>query len=853
MGGQPQTPNAPVLSRSSALRGSASVVLLLSCATVAFAQTGELQHTTRDPSRGATLPPTGAALIDQSTSPVVNPAGVRFVESAELFYLHERSVNRGEVVDGLYLADSFFDFIGLGFGMEWVRGTPGNSQNHRKTSWSLALGSRLLSLGTSFNLYSSSDANLDRITSWDLGLTLRPIRQFALAGVVKNIDHPSEGTLTFPRLYDIGAGIRPIGERLTVGLDYLFNDIGGFSSGRAQYTLQAEILRGLVLGAGLSHGFRSPNDVTFQVALTLNASNFGLTYSQGVASSNLDYLVAARISFQKYPAFSLSGGKVMLVDLEHWLNPPSNASLELLGLGDGDPYLRLVRLLDESARDPQLRGVVLKVGSLPRLGLGHAVELREAIQRLQSAGKKVIAVLLIAGDAEYLMASTADKIYAVMESELPINGFSASAVFLGDAMDKLGVRWDVARVGAYKNAPDALTRSQMSKEQEETINAYLDTDVQFFQTAVRTARKIDQKTVEDAWKEGLLTPQRAKSLGLIDEVITIADIPSRVAQWIPNATYEPTYRPQQTRDTYWGRRPQVAIVPIVGLITPGRSQRDPFGLTQSVGSDTVVKAIRRAADNDSVDAIVVRVDSGGGDGLASNLMYQAIVEARKKKPVIASMGDVAASGGYYAAMGADQIFAPLTAITGSIGVFLLKPGLSPLADKLGIHHKTIKRGDLSDFLNVWDPWTPTQKAEAQKWVDSFYDNFISEVAKSRKLSKERVDQIARGRVWSGKDAQARGLVDQLGGIFDAIEAARRKAGIPDGADVDLVIYSEPRGLFAGLAADDGFLARVFGEHSDSKGGLPEGLQALAKELGLEQAFLLEPTVKAMMPFTLKVE
>jgi protease-4 len=451
------------------------------------------------------------------------------------------------------------------------------------------------------------------------------------------------------------------------------------------------------------------------------------------------------------------------------------------------------------------------------------------------------------------MVSPADKIYALMESELPINGFSAGATFLGDAMDKIGVHWDVARVGAYKNAPDALTRSQMSKEQAESINAYLDTDVQVFQSAVRTARKIDQPTIEATWKEGLLTPQRAKALGLIDEVITIADIPSRVAQWIPNASYDPSYRPKQTRDNYWGRRPQVAIVPIVGLIAPGRSQRDPFGLSQTAGSDTVVKAIRRAADNDSVDAIVVRVDSSGGDGLASNLIYQAVVEARKKKPVIASMGDVAASGGYYAAMGAEQVFASPTTITGSIGVFLIKPGLSPLANKLGIHHETIKRGDLSDFLNWWDPWTPTQRAAAQKWVDSFYDNFITEVAKSRKLPKERVDEIARGRVWSGKDAQTRGLVDKLGGIFEAIEGARRKAGIPDGADVDLVVYAEPRGWFAGLAGDESFLARMFGEQSDSTGGLPEGLRALAKELGLEQAFLLEPTVKAMMPFTLKVE
>src|SRR5262249_17408765 len=215
-----------------------------------------------------------------------------------------------------------------------------------------------------------------------------------------------------------------------------------------------------------------------------------------------------------------------------------------------------------------------------------------------------IGVLLVAGDAEYLMASAADKLYAVSEAELPINGFSANAVFLGDTMDKLGVRWDVARVGAYKNAPDALTRSQISKEQEESINAYLDTDVAVFQGDVSAARKIQPAQIDLAWKEGLLTPQRAKSLGLIDDIIEIADIRSRVGQVFPTASYEPGYRPQQTRANYWGRRPQIAVVPIVGLITTGRSQRDPFGLTQTAGSETIVKAIQRAVDNPNIDAII---------------------------------------------------------------------------------------------------------------------------------------------------------------------------------------------------------------------------------------------------------
>ena len=815
----------------------------------ALAQTAGVEHS--DNSRGVTLPPTAAALVDEATAPVVNPAGVRFVEGAQLFYIHERAVARNQVIDGLYLGDSFFDWLGVGFNLEWVRSTPG--QSYRKTTWSLALGSPVLSLGAAYNVFSSrQDVNLDQLTSWDLGVTLRPDRHLAFAAVFKNIDQPSRGSVTFYRQYDLSAGLRPWDNRWTLGLDYLFSDERGFGSGRAQYTLKAQIIPGVLLGGGISHGFRSGDDFLFQLSATVNASHLGLTYSQGVGPRGLDYEVAVRLSSQPYRALSFSEGKVALVELDRWLNQPSSPSLELLGFSGGDPYLRLVRFLDESIRDPQLKGVVLKIDSLPKMGLGKAEELRQGLKRLQAAGKKVLVILQMAGDSEYLMVSPADKIFALSEAEMPINGFSARAVFLGDAMNKLGVKWDVARVGAYKNAPDALTRSQMSQEQEESIMAYLDTDVRVFKSAVAAGRHLDSAGVDRIWKQGLLTAGEAKSLGLVDQVITHADIPALVAEWLPKATYQPGYRPRELQQDAWSQRRQIAVIRVAGTITQGRSQKDPFGLAQTTGSDTVIRAFRQAQEDDRVVAIILRVDSGGGDGLASSLIYHAALQAKKKKPVIASMGDVAASGGYYAAMGADEVLAPATAITGSIGVFLLKPGVTPLAEKLGIHHKTLKRGEYSDFLNLWDPWTPDQKKAAQQWVDTFYDSFITEVSKSRRLTKEAVDKIARGRVWSGQDALERGLVDKLGGMFDAIDAARSRAKIADSEPLDLAIYGEARGLLTALADSDSFVAKLLGGSPPST-ELPEGLLTLAREMGLEQALMLQPNLKAMMPFTLKVE
>jgi len=618
-----------------------------------------------------------------------------------------------------------------------------------------------------------------------------------------------------------------------------------------QYTLQAELLKGLVVGGGLSHGFNSGEGVSFQASLTLNTSYFGLTYAGGGSPSGADHVILARVSTQRYPSVASPEGKVALIDVTDMMSRGTTSALSFFGISEADPYLRLLRLLDACTRDPELAGVVLKIDNLSEVGLGRAEELRQTVVRMRGAGKKVIAVLLAAGDSEYLIASGADRVYAVPESTLLINGFAATPIFLGSAMDKLGVHWEVARVGAYKSAPDIFTRTGISPEERETIDAYLDSDVRSFEAALASTRNITPEKIRAVWREALVTPLKAKELGLIDDIIVPADLESRVKELEPRSIYEPGYRPGQIRDDRWGEKRQIAIVPILGTIAGGKSQEDPLGLAKIAGADTVVRALRRAQDDPLVSAIVVRIDSGGGDGLASDLMYRAVLEAKKRKPVIASMGDVAASGGYYAAMGADRVFAEPTTITGSIGVFIIKPVLNPLAEKLGIHHETIQRGELANFINLLDPWTPQEQRAAQNWVNAFYDEFITEVSKSRKIAKERVDAMAKGRVWSGADAKQRGLVDEVGGLLDAIDAARERAGIPKSEDLSLEIIGEPHGLIGALGGADGLLSRALGDPMPAQ-PVPPALQQLAKEIGLDQAVLLQPTVKAMMPFTLRV-
>jgi protease-4 len=824
----------------------ASVACVLAFALQALPQTANIPNT--DYSRGGTLPPTSAALVDEATAPLVNTAGLALMPGFQLFYLHERNLGLNQIVDGVYLGQNVFGFVTIGFDLEWIRG--GDQPRRRRTSWSLAAGAEALSFGVTYRAFSSDDVNLDALSTWDLGAVSRPTRYLALAAAIKNLDAPSRGGVGFNRQYDFALGLRPFGERYSLAVDYLLTNLPSGSNSRMQYTLQAEPLQGLVLGAGLSHGFEG-EDVIFQASLTLNTSHLGVAYAGGGSSAGADHVIVARVSTQRYPSVAAPQGRFALIDVTEMMSRSTTSAFSLLGISEADPYLRLMRLLDSAIHDPNLDGVVLKIDNLTEVGLGRAEELRRAIVRMRSVGKKVIVVLLAAGDSEYLVASAADKVFAVPESTLFINGFAATPIYLGSAMDKLGVHWEVARVGAYKNAPDIFTRSGISPEERETINAYLDSDVRAFEAALASTRQITPEKIRAVWSEALVTPAKAKELGLIDDIIVPAEIEARVSQLAPGAVYEAGYRPGQIRDDRWGDRRQIAIVPVIGTIAGGKSQEDPLGLAKIAGAETVVRALRRAQDDPLVAAIVLRVDSGGGDGLASDLMYRAVLEAKKRKPVIASMGDVAASGGYYAAMGADRLFAEPTTITGSIGVFIVKPVLNPLAEKLGIHHETLQRGNLANFINLLDPWTPEEKAAAQKWVEAFYDEFITEVAKSRKMAKDGVDAIARGRVWSGTDAKERGLVDEMGGLLEAIDAARERAGISHSEDIELAIIGEPRGLLASLGSEDGLLSRALGDARPVQ-PLPAALRQLASDIGIDQALLLQPTVKALMPFTLKV-
>ncbi len=822
-------------------------------ASSALAQSASLMESPHG--RGLVLPPTSAAMVEDATALRLNPAALTQLGALELFYAHEfrRSPLPGRWggADALYLA-SKLPGLGYGASVEWVSG-PG-LLDARRVTYGLGFGSEGLSLGASVgSLHSTEQPGLSDDWLVDVGLLSRPHRSFSVGLVGRNLNG-QEGT-AFRRSFEVAIAARPLDERLTLGVDYRFNDDAGLLAGTLGYTVDATLWKGVGLSAGVAHGLTSLDPVAFQLGLRLDLERLGLWMGGGSGPHGNSLATAVRLSLQRYPSIPSLGGQVVLIDLADQLRGGGGTLGALLGFGEDDAFTRTVQLLDLAARDPELTGVVLKLDSLPNVGLAKVEELRAGLLRLRAAGKHVSAVLMTVQDSEYLLATAADRIYALPQSYLAVNGLVSRSRFLGGTLEKVGVTVDVARVGAYKNAPDAFTRKDMSPEQREAATALLDNATRVLEQGIAESRKLDPAALQRALSRGLLSPQEAKALGLVDEVLSTQQLEKLLEKQFPTARYQARYQPDGIRDPAWGTRRKIAVIPILGNIDGGKSRRAPFGGELVAGAETVVRAIQQAADDPRVVAIILRVDSPGGGVLASDLMYRAAKAAReeKKKVVVASMGDVAASGGYYVAAAAEEIFASPSTITGSIGVFMVKPALQGLYEKLGITQEALVRGENADILGDYRPWTESERADAQHWVDSTYDQFITLVADSRQLQKPRVDELARGRVWSGTDAKERGLVDTFGGLWEAIASARARAQVPESEPLELRVYGEPRGLLSAPGGEPGVLAPLMELPVQLPGsGMPPTMVKVLEALGPDAAWL-STGVQARMEFDLSIE
>jgi len=473
--------------------------------------------------------------------------------------------------------------------------------------------------------------------------------------------------------------------------------------------------------------------------------------------------------------------------------------VKAFGIRQKQSFSSLLTQLRKAKVDNRISAVMLDI-DFPGIGWGKADEFRDAVKDFKASGKPVYAYMEIGTNREYYLATAADKIFVPPSGDIYINGFAAEAMFYKGSLDKLGIEAEVIQIGPkYKNAPDQYTKKEMGDGQREVLNAVLDEYFSRFTNAIAESRK---KSVDDV--KGLVdgapyNAVQAKSLGLIDDAFYREQVDTDLKAKLGykeddklRTISSGDYREIPSDSLGLNKGEKVAIIYASGAINVGHSTNGPLN-GEMVGSDTIVSAINDAAEDKGIKAIVLRVDSPGGSALASDLMWHAIENAKTKKPVVVSMSDVAASGGYYIACNANKIVAEPSTITGSIGMFLGKPVVKGLYDWLGVTNQYVMRGKNSGIFRETEKWTPEERAKMEEMAKGvYYDNFLPKVAKGRGKTDEEINTIGQGRVWTGTQAKANGLIDEFGGLERAIDIAKSLANLPADKDVRRVVFPEPR-------------------------------------------------------------
>jgi len=486
-------------------------------------------------------------------------------------------------------------------------------------------------------------------------------------------------------------------------------------------------------------------------------------------------------------------------------------------LADVSPHLhRVIERLDKAAGDSRVKGVLLSIDS-PELGRARADELRAAIARVRKAGKPVAAHLVSGQPAHYLVATACDTVAMPPAATLEITGVRAEVMFYKALLDKLGVEAEILQVGEFKGAGEPMTRTTMSPQLRAQYEQFVGDLFEQLVERIAADRKLGADRVRQLIDTGVFTPQAAVEAGLIDAIAYedelidglagagLADAePVRVIRDYGEQKVDGDFSgigglvklvellSGQKQAAPAGRERQIAVVYLTGEIREGKGKDDLFS-GGAAGSESVIKAIRDAAKDDKVAAIVLRIDSPGGSALASDLIWREA--ERTKKPVVASLSDTAASGGYYVAVAADRIVAAPGTLTGSIGVVGGKIAVGQALEKVGVHTDVVAKGRNAGWLSMQTPFTEPEREAFLATMKDVYRLFTTKVAAGRKLDIDRVAQLAEGRVFTGRMAKEAGLVDRLGTLDDAIDEAKKLAGIPADERIERLLLPEPRGLF----------------------------------------------------------
>jgi protease-4 len=526
--------------------------------------------------------------------------------------------------------------------------------------------------------------------------------------------------------------------------------------------------------------------------------------------------------------------------------------------GSDQSLTNLILQFKKAKVDNRIKVVLLDI-NMSGAGWGKSEEIRDAIADFRSSGKPVYAYMEFGMNKEYYIASACDKIYLAPPGELFITGLAADIMFFRGSLDKLGIYPDIFQIGKYKSVGDTFTRKDMSDAHREFMNSLLDDLFNRYVEAIATGRGKTGDQVRAIIDDAPYGAAKAKEVGLIDGSEYRDDLEKQIKTSLGYKETDPLrivkssqYSDIAPESLGLNEGEKIAVIYATGDIGSGQSENSPTG-NQSIGSDTLSKAINDAREDKTIKAIVIRVDSPGGSGLASDVIWHAVDAAKQKKPVVISMGDVAASGGYYISASASKIIAQPSTITGSIGVVAGKPVMRGFYDWLGISNEYILRGKNAGIFRETEKFNDDERAKFEDWIKTtYYNDFIPKVAKGRNKDAAYVDSVGQGRVWTGFQGKERGLVDEFGGLDRAVEVAKDLAKIPKDKGVQRVVLPYPRTFLQELLSQGDESHVKMKQQEAVMGALPDDARRAVRYMALLDRMKSGESM-LLMPFDLQIK
>jgi len=661
-----------------------------------------------------------------------------------------------------------------------------NYSNYQWLTWGLAVrSSKSFAFGGTLQHSFSKGQFGDDLFAYSLGASFRWLDELGISLVGQNMNAPSNLAGTLSASYAAALALRPLGTRaVELGLEGKYVDDIDVWVPRA--TLGVDIpyvgrLRGEVeisdpgnsnnrawiASAGLAV-YLNRNDGSFEVNATGFAGNGvdGNGLGEG-GSFNMQGGLAAR-GFPEPVGINFGRFSVRL---------------RLEETPDTREHVSLLRELWSLKDEERLDAVVLELRTRPADTLAHAQELRDALLLLRQNGKRVLCHLEDADATDLYVCSAADKILLNPAGGLQFAGLEARYLYLARLLGNLGIKADVIRIGAHKSAPERFTNDASSEvSRADKIDLLQQTERQFTE-GVASGRHLSFAQVRAAAKQGPFLAEQAKSVGFVDGLAFDDQIDQELSNLLGHSTELKEDDRVPPAPERLAAQPSIALIYVSGDMADGRSRHVPLIGAETAGSYTIADALEGARQSPLIKAVVLRVETPGGSSIAADVIWRQVALTAKVKPVIVSMGGYAASGGYYIAAPGTRIFANPSTITGSIGVFYGKADISGLLDRIGVDVEVYKTADRADADAFYRPYTASERAQLERQLRQFYDLFLQRVADGRKLDKKVVDGVGQGRVWTGEQAKANGLVDEIGGLRQALAYARKLGELPDYAPI----------------------------------------------------------------------